>query len=61
MAACWRVRLKILPTSVSQVSENVEASTSPNTNGLQDLYRDNFTYVMKIYDGVEVLFHHSWP
>jgi hypothetical protein len=37
-------RLTTLPPSVSQMSENVGASTSRNPKGLHSLYRDNFTF-----------------
>jgi hypothetical protein len=38
--------LTVLPPSVSQMSENVGASTSRNPKGLHGLYRDNFTLLL---------------
>jgi hypothetical protein len=43
-----RVGLTTLPPSVSQMSENVEASTSRNPKGLHALYRDNFTFTLPL-------------
>jgi hypothetical protein len=39
-----RVGLTTSPSSMSRMSENVEASTSRNPKGLHNLYRDNFTF-----------------
>jgi hypothetical protein len=36
--------LKILPPPMSQMSDNVEASTSHNPKGLHGQYRDNFMF-----------------
>jgi hypothetical protein len=43
-----RVGQTTLPPSVSQMSENVGASTSRNPTGLHGLYRDNFTFTCVI-------------
>jgi hypothetical protein len=45
-----RVRLKILPPSVSRISkENVGASTSHNRMGLHGLFNDNFNFTLDLY------------
>jgi hypothetical protein len=45
---CRRVGLTSLPPSISGMSENAGASTSCNPKGLQGLYRENFTLLIKI-------------
>jgi hypothetical protein len=42
--------LATLPPSVSPMSENLEASTSRNPEGLHGLYRDNFTFFNRLVD-----------
>jgi hypothetical protein len=46
-----RVGLTTLPLSMSQMSENVGASTSRNPKGLHGLYRDNviFSFTVKLF------------
>jgi hypothetical protein len=40
------VGLKILPPSVSRMSENVGVSISHNPKGLHGLYKDSFTFTL---------------
>jgi hypothetical protein len=44
-----RVGLTTLQPSVSRMSENVGASTSPNPKGPHGLYRDNLTFALVKY------------